>query len=93
VSPVRRDESGIPHTRRQIAVPAGGAPAVEVWAGANDAKADKLRRNSLQRRARASGVELRHSAYGYALIDAARKPVLDRHDLSLDEVESWLERD
>jgi hypothetical protein len=55
-------------------------------AAANTEMAHKLRRNSLQRRARASGLELRHSAYGYALIDAARNRVDNRNDLTLDEV-------
>jgi hypothetical protein len=53
---------------------------------ANTEMAHKLRRNSLQRRARACGLELRHSAYGYALIDSARHRVDNRNDLSLDEV-------
>ena len=92
MSPARRDEGGIPHERRTLAAPPGGASREEDCAGANDAKSDKLRRNSLQRRARARGIDLRHSAYGYALIDAARNPVQDRHDLTLDEVESWLGR-
>jgi len=64
----------------------------ESWAGANEAKADKLRRNSLQRQARRRGLELRHTAYGYALIDAARNRIDDRNDLTLDDVESLLAR-
>jgi len=74
-----------------LAVPPGGASKEEDWSGANAAKAAKLKGRSLERRARAQGIELRHSATGYALIDAARKPVHDRHDLTLDEVEAWLE--
>jgi hypothetical protein len=92
VSPDRRDEGGIPRVRREVAVPPGGRAREEHWPGANDAKAEKLRGRSLQRRAGAQGLELRHSDSGYALIDSARKPVKDRSDMTLDEVESWLER-
>ena len=74
-------------------MPPGGSAAEEDWRGANEAKVEKLRRSSLQRRAGARGFELRHSAYGYALIDSARARVEGRSDLSLDEVESWLDRD
>ena len=63
----------------------------EVWSGADEAKVEKLRRNHLQRRARTRGFQLRHSDYGYALIDTARHRVDDRSDLSLDEVESRLD--
>jgi hypothetical protein len=55
-------------------------------AAANTEMAHKLQRNSLQRRARAHGLELRHSAYGYSLIDAARRRIDGRNDLSLKEV-------
>ena len=55
-------------------------------ASANTEMAQKLQRNNLRRRARAHGLELRHSAYGYSLIDAARRRVDDRNDLTLDEV-------
>lgn len=82
-------QGGLPRGHRKIG-PAPGAETVDDWRGANDAKAEKLRRHSLQRRAHAQGLQLRHSAYGYALIDAARQPVDDRHDMSLDEVESKL---
>jgi hypothetical protein len=92
VSPAPRDEGGIPHARRALPAPPGGRSREEDLRGANEAKAVRLRGKSLQRRARARGIELRHSAYGYALIDAARNPVQDRHDLTLDEVESWLDR-
>jgi hypothetical protein len=64
----------------------------EDWRGANEAKTAKLRRNSLQRHARAHGLELRHSAYGYALIDAQRNPIEGRNDMTLDEIESRLPR-
>ena len=50
----------------------------------------KLRRGNLQRRARRCGLELRHSTYGYSLIDASRTRVEGRNDLTLDEVESIL---
>ncbi|HEY2208029.1 MAG TPA: hypothetical protein VGM80_10580 [Gaiellaceae bacterium] len=92
MSPARRDEDGIPHSRQVLVVPPGGRSSEEDVRGANDAKHGKLRQKSLQRRARAQGVELRHSDSGYALIDAARNPVDDRHDLTLDEVESLLDR-
>ena len=92
MSPARRDESGIPHARQVLAAPPGGVSAEEGWHGANEAKAEKLRRSGLQRRARKRGLEIRQSAYGYALIDAARKHIEDRSDMTLDEVESWLER-
>lgn len=84
-------QDGIPR-RQQRLVAAHGAEKAGDWIGANDAKTEKLRRQTLRRRARAQGLELRNSEYGYALIDAARHPVEDRHDLSLDEVESRLAR-
>jgi hypothetical protein len=55
-------------------------------AAANVEMAHKLQHNSLRRRARAQGLELRHSAYGYSLIDATRRRVDDRNDLTLAEV-------
>jgi hypothetical protein len=88
----RRDEGGVPRSHRALVVPPGGASREENWHGADEARVDKLRHKSLQRRARACGLELRHSAYGYALIDSARKRVDERSDLSLDEIESVLER-
>ena len=87
-----RVNDGIPHTRTTLATPLGGARPEESWSGANDEKVSKLRVKSLERRARAKGIQLRHSATGYALIDEARKPVDDRHDLTMDEVEAWLDR-
>jgi hypothetical protein len=92
VSPARPTNDGVPHVRSTLAVPLGGARPEEDWSGANEAKTDRLRLRGLQRRARTRGIELRHSDSGYALIDAARKSVHDRHDLTLDEIESWLER-
>jgi hypothetical protein len=58
---------------------------------ANSEMADKLRRNGLRRLARSRGLELRHSAYGYALVDAERNRVNGRNDLTLDEVAAYLE--
>jgi hypothetical protein len=92
VSPPRPTDDGVPHVRSVLAVPLGGTRPEEDWSGANEAKTDRLRIRSLQRRARARGVQIRHSDSGYALIDAARKPVDDRHDMTLDEVESWFDR-
>lgn len=73
-------------------MPPGAASRDETWAGANEAKQEKLLRNNLQRRARAQGFELRHSDNGYALLDRARKRVDDRGDMTLKEVESCLAR-
>lgn len=85
-------EGGIPRRHERLSVPSGEPSRDESWAGANEAKQEKLRRNSLQRRARAQGLELRYSVYGYALIDSARRRVDGRSDLSLTEVEAWLTR-
>lgn len=84
-------DGGVPRggTRNLAALP-GIAPVAESWAGANEAKAEKLRVRSLQRRAGAGGYELRHSDHGYGLFDAARKSVNGRNDMSLKEVESLL---
>jgi hypothetical protein len=92
VSPERRDEGGMQRVRRVVPIPPGSASREEHWTGANDAKAEKLRGKSLQRQASARGLQLRHSAYGYALIDSARKHIDDRSDMTLSEVESWLKR-
>lgn len=80
-------EGGVPHSRRVLA-----AVPEENWLGANEAKSDKLRHKSLQRRARARGLELRHSAYGYALVKAPHRTIDERSDMTLDEIESWLAR-
>jgi hypothetical protein len=85
-------DGAIPRRRERLSVPAGEASRNESWLGANEAKQDKLRRNSLQRLARAQGLELRHSAYGYALLDLAHKRIDDRSDMTLEEVESCLAR-
>lgn len=73
-------------------MPLGGASREERWPGANEAKAVKLGVRSLKRQAAAQGLQLRHSDSGYALIDSARKPVNDRNNMTLAEVESWLGR-
>jgi len=91
VSPVPRNEDGIPRTRTVLTPPPGGAPREERWAGANEAKAEKLGVRSLKRQAAAQGLELRHSDSGYSLIDSARKPV-SGDNMTLTEVESWLGR-
>jgi len=60
-------------------------------AGANTEMAHKLRHKGLRRRAQLHGLELRHSDYGYALIDAARMRVDGRSDMTLDEVAAHLD--
>jgi hypothetical protein len=90
VSPDRRNEGGIPRSRRGFPLP-GAASREESWPGANQAKVEKLRLRSLKRQAGVQGLELRHSDYGYALIDTARKPVNARNNMTLDEVESRLD--
>jgi len=92
VSPERRAEDGIPRARRVVSAPPGGTSKEERWPGANEEKAEKLLVKSLKRQAGAQGLQLRHSAYGYALVDTAHKRVEDRSDLTLREVESLLER-
>jgi hypothetical protein len=68
----------------------GTAPPVETWVGANQASDEKIRVRKLERRARDGGYEIRHSDYGYTLIDTARQPVDGRSDLSLRELTSLL---
>jgi hypothetical protein len=85
-------DRGIPRGHQRFVAPPGSPSTEEDLSGANEARTEKLRRNDLQRRVRARGFQLRHSAYGYALIDTARKPVDDRNNMSLDEVDSWLAR-
>lgn len=92
MSPPARGEGGIPRGRRGVAAPPGAAATEETWQGANEAKVEKLRGRSLRRQAAAQGFEIRHSAYGYALIDTARKPVDDRNNMTLDEIEQRLDR-
>ena len=88
----RSDEGGLPRSRRRTPLPPAAAASSGRDRDANEAMRDKLRRNTLQRRARARGLELRHSAYGYSLIDAARNRVEGRNDMTLDEVEACLAR-
>ena len=90
VSTDRRNEGGIPRGRGGVPPP-HGVLGDESWPGANEAKVEKLRLRSLRREAGAQGLELRHSDHGYALIDTARKLVNQRNNMTLDEVESWLD--
>jgi hypothetical protein len=57
---------------------------------ANAERATTLRKNDLRRRARAQGLELRHSDYGYSLVDGSRQRIEGRSDLTLDEVAKHL---
>jgi hypothetical protein len=75
-----------------VSAPPGSASREERWPGANEEKAEKLLVRSLKREAGAQGLQLRHSAYGYALVDTAHKRVEDRNNMTLHEVESWLGR-
>lgn len=88
MSPERRPEGGPGVVRKVVALPPRAH--VETWAGANEAKDEKLRVRSLNRRADAGGFQLRHSDRGWALMDAERKPVGGRIDNSLKELESLL---
>jgi hypothetical protein len=92
VSSAGRYDGGIPRGHQRIVPPPGGGPPEEDWRGANEAKSEKLQRSSLQRRARVRGLQLRHSDSGYALIDSARRPINDRNNLSLDEIEVLLDQ-
>ena len=60
-------------------------------AAANAQMVETLRLTSLRRRARGRGLVLRHSDYGYSLIDRARDRVGGRSDLTLDDVEAHLD--
>ena len=91
MSPARRNEDGVPRSRMALPPPPGGASREESWPGANEAKAEKLGVRSLKRQAGAQGLQLRHSDYGYALIDSARMPVKG-NNMTLAEVEAWLGR-
>lgn len=90
MSPLPRNEVGVPRSRR-VLTPPGGASREETWAGANEAKAEKLGAKRLKRSAAVQGLQLRHSDSGYALIDSVRKPV-NGNNMTLAEVESWLGR-
>ncbi len=78
-------EGGPGVARKVVALPPG---RVETWAGANEAKDEKLRERRLKRRADSGGFQLRHSDHGWALIDRHRKPVGGRNDHSLEELEN-----
>ena len=80
-------EGGPGVTRKVVALP---PRRVETWAGANEAKDEKLRERRLKRRADSEGFQLRHSDRGWALIDPKRKPVGGRNDHSLKELEKLL---
>lgn len=57
----------------------------------NATRASRLQHNTLRRLARQRGLELRHSDYGYSLIDGNRERVAGRNDLTLDEVAKHLD--
>ena len=90
MSSEQHGNGGIPRARRGVSVPPGATSREERRPGANEEKVEKLLLRSLKRQAGAQGLELRHSAYGYALIDSARKRVEERNDMTLAEVKSWL---
>jgi hypothetical protein len=90
VSGQHRDDGGVPRATRKLSGPSGREGS---WADANQEKAEKLGVRSLKRRADARGFKLRHSDYGYALIDSARKPINQRNDMTLVEVETLLDRE
>lgn len=73
-----------------------GAQHAESWSLedgrlANAAKRETLQRRLLQRRARTYGLTLRHSAYGYSLVDAAQNRVDGRNDMTLRDIARHLE--
>jgi hypothetical protein len=72
--------------KTRVAPASAGAETFDVRA-ANDERADKLRRNGLRRKARANGLELRHSDYGYSLVSPDGKRLDGRNNLTLREVE------
>jgi hypothetical protein len=80
----------IPESSKKTRLPGRRSHEVYDADAANRDREDKLRRNSLRRRARVRGYELRQSAYGYALIDGSRERVDGRNDLTLDEVAARL---
>lgn len=74
-----------------------GSQRAESWSRedgrlANAAKQETLQRRLLQRRARAFALTLRHSAYGYSLVDAAQNRVGGRNDMTLRDIARHLER-
>jgi len=84
-----RSEGGLPRSNRRSPRPPDTSDKEE-GRKASEAMTRKLRQNDLQRRARRSGLELRHSAYGYSLVDGSRNRVDGRNDLTLDEVDAIL---
>jgi hypothetical protein len=84
--PAERKRAPAAYRRRDEQTPDDGGKS------ANEAKARKLRRRGLGRRAFALGLQLRHSEYGYSLIDATRNRVDGRSDMTLDEIEKHLKR-
>jgi hypothetical protein len=82
-----RSDGGIPF---KIGALPGGRRREETWVGANQAKDETLRLRSVRRRAGGDGIEIRHSDYGYAVIGTDRKSVNGRNDMSLKEIEAWL---
>lgn len=92
VSTAQRGQGGVPRARRKVARGHGSGAAEESWAGANEAKAEKLLLRSLTRQAAVRGLKIRHSDYGYALIGTtARRPSKEGSSLTLDEVKSRLD--
>jgi hypothetical protein len=59
---------------------------------ANEARVQKLRRNRLRRIAKRSRLQLRHSDYGYSLVDELKNHVEGRNNMTLDDVERYLAR-
>lgn len=90
--PERQGGANVPRARRGVSAPVGGSSREESWPTANEEKAEKLLVRSLKRRAGAQGLEIRHSDYGYALIDSGHKHVEDRNDMTLAEIEVALDR-
>jgi len=88
MSPAPADDGGLPRGPRRVLPPR--VESADRGRDPNEQKRETLRRRHLQRRARTLGLELRHSAYGYALIDNERNRVESRSDMTLDEVESRL---
>jgi len=87
LSSENRSHGGLPF---KVGALPGGPRVEERWAGANEAKDETLRLRKARRHARAEGVEIRHSDYGYSVIGTDRKSVNGRNDMSLKEIESWI---
>jgi hypothetical protein len=78
-------------SRRPIHPAVGRSHEVFDAPSANRQMAEKLTRDALRRRARRKGLVLRHSSYGYALIDSGRQRLGGRNDLTLAEVAEHLD--